>query len=143
MRMQFSMMSLVCALLLSACSSSTDFHPTDAEIAKLEKLLDGHRCVGSLESWRRTYVRLPIFTQEEVATAQREKRLGRPENFDRRVIEFKLERADGRSVIAGRVKPKNYDDLPAGGCAEPNCLGGGFAIPLKELYLDCERRAAP
>ncbi|WP_141237152.1 hypothetical protein [Sphingopyxis sp. GW247-27LB] len=135
--------SLLCALTLSGCSSSTDFNPTDAEIAKLEKRLDRHRCVGKLENWRRTYVRLPIFTQEEVAAAKREKRLERVENFDKRFVEFKLERADGRSIVAGRVKPKSYDDLPAGGCVEPNCLGGGFAIPRDELYLDCEKRAAP
>ncbi|MBL9070293.1 MAG: hypothetical protein JNM03_09920 [Sphingopyxis sp.] len=67
----------------------------------------------------------------------------RLENFDKRMIEFKLERADGRSVIAGRVRPKSYDDLAGGACSEPRCLRGAFATEREELYLDCEKRAAP
>ena len=86
---------------------------------------------------------MPIFTPEEVAAAKRENRMERLENFDKRMIEFKLERADGQAVIAGRARPKRYDDLTSGMCSKPTCLGGGFAITRDELYLDCEKRAAP
>ncbi len=86
---------------------------------------------------------MPIFTADEVAAAKRENRMERLENFDKRMIEFKLERADGISIVAGRVRPNSYDDLAGGACSAPRCLGGGFAIQREELYLDCEKRAAP
>ncbi|WP_447764283.1 hypothetical protein [Sphingopyxis panaciterrae] len=132
------------SLAFSACSSSSDFHPTDAEIAKLERLLDGHKCIGNLRDWRRSYVRSPIFTQEEVAAAKRENRLERLENFDKRMIEFALRRADGRVIKAGRVKPKQYGDfVPTDGCSEPDCVNGGYIVPRDELFLECAAAPAP
>ena len=41
----------------SACSSTTDFQPSDAEIAKRECKLPTSHCVGDLDNWQRAYVR--------------------------------------------------------------------------------------
>jgi hypothetical protein len=131
------------SLGFAACSSSNDFHPTDAEVARLEASLDGHRCVGDLQNWQRTYVRMPVFSQAEVEAARKENRMERLENFDKRMIEFTLRRADGRNVVAGRVKPQRPEDFDLESvCAGPDCLLGGYAIPRDELYLTCEKRAA-
>ena len=58
--------------------------------------------------------------------------------FDNRMIEFTLQRADGKVTVAGRKPLKRYEDWEiVGGCREPDCLFGGYVIPTDELLLEC------
>lgn len=133
---------LALTILGSGCSSSSDFHPTKSDIDKVEAALARSKCVGDLDKWRRTYVRMPVFTQGEIEAARKENRMERLVNFDKRMIEFTLHRANGRNIIAGRAKLKRPEDFDLK-CSEPDCLLGGYAIPRNELYLECEESPAP
>jgi hypothetical protein len=119
--------AVVTALILcSSCSSTADFQPEEGSIAKLEDRLAESHCVGNLDSWQRAYVRKQSLSENE------------PGKFDRRMIEFTLQRADGKTIVAGRKSMKRYEDWAiVGGCSEPNCLFGGYVIPTDELILDC------
>ena len=123
----------VAALIIcSACSSSADFRPDEAEIAKLERKLSAVHCVGNLDLWQRAYVRKESISDNEAGM------------FDRRMIEFTLQKADGKAVVSGRKSMKQYEDWAiAGGCQEPDCLFGGYVIPTDELILECEAPPAP
>jgi len=113
-------------ILCSACSSTADFQPEEGAIAKLERQLAKSHCVGNLDNWQRAYVRKQSLSENE------------PGLFDQRMIEFTLQRVDGKSIVAGRKPMKRYEDWAiAGGCSEPNCLFGGYVIPTDELILDC------
>ncbi|MEQ8311263.1 MAG: hypothetical protein RIA72_11270 [Sphingopyxis sp.] len=115
----------------SACSSTTDFQPSDAEIAKLERKLATNHCVGNLDNWQRAYVRKESLESEA-------------DQFDSRMIEFTLQRADGKVTVAGRKHLNHYVDWAiAGGCREPDCLFGGYVIPTDELILECDAPPAP
>ncbi|MGQ3099927.1 MAG: hypothetical protein ACT6Q5_00660 [Sphingopyxis solisilvae] len=117
-------------LFLGGCNSSSDFRPEDVEVAKLERQLDGHRCVGDLKKWQGAYVRKTLLSDEK------------PRAFDRRMIEFTLQRADGKDVSTGRKTMRRYEDWEIkGGCSEPDCLYGGYVIPTNELILECEKPA--
>jgi hypothetical protein len=115
----------------SACSSTTDFQPSDAEIAKLERKLAVNHCVGNLDNWQRAYVRKESLENEAG-------------HFDSRMIEFTLQRADGKVTVPGRKQLSRYEDWAiTGGCREPDCLFGGYAIPTDELLLECGGPPAP
>lgn len=130
--------------MAAACtSSSSDFHPTEAEIHKVEKLLEENKCIGDLKGWRRSYVRLAIFSKEETEAARRENRLERLDNFDSNVLLLKLERSGGQTLATGRSIPARYDDFMAGECREPACLFGTYNASSDELLLDCENPPAP
>ncbi|WP_194955434.1 hypothetical protein [Sphingopyxis solisilvae] len=122
----FSFVATAILVSCSACSSTSDFQPGEAEIVKLETQLAASRCVGDLDKWQRAYVRKQSIVENET------------DKFDRRMIEFTLERADGKRIVAGRKSMARYEDWAiAGGCSEPNCLFGGYVIPTDELILDC------
>ncbi|GGJ48185.1 hypothetical protein CDQ92_09120 [Sphingopyxis bauzanensis] len=115
----------------SACSSTTDFQPSDAEIAKLERKLPTSHCVGDLDNWQRAYVRKESLENEAG-------------QFDSRMIEFTLQRADGKVAVAGRKQLKRYEDwVISGDCREPDCLFGGYVISTDELLLECGGPSAP
>ena len=114
------------AATLSGCHSSLDFQPDNKDIAKLERRLATSRCVGNLGNWQRAYVRKQSLSEDK------------PNMFDRRMIEFTLQKANGKTVLAGRKPMKRYEDWGIeSGCAEPDCLFGGYIIPTDELILDC------
>ncbi|MDX2211363.1 MAG: hypothetical protein SFV20_13520 [Sphingopyxis sp.] len=121
-----SVAGIAILVLTCACSSTSDFQPQEAEIAKLEIALSRNSCVGDLDKWERAYVRKQSLDDLE------------PDKYDRRMIEFTLQRADGKTIKAGRKSLQRYEDWEiAGGCPEPNCLFGGYVIPTNELILDC------
>ncbi|WP_428680267.1 hypothetical protein [Sphingopyxis sp.] len=129
MKSKFSVAVMVAC---SACSSTADFQPDETEIAKLERKLAANHCVGKLDKWQRAYVRKESLSENEKG------------KFDRRMIEFTLQKADGEAVVSGRKSMKQYEDWAiAGGCQEPDCLFGGYVIPTDELILECEAPPAP
>ncbi|ALH81362.1 hypothetical protein [Sphingopyxis macrogoltabida] len=128
MRRKFAVAAFIAC---SACSSTDGFQPDDAEIAKLERKLAASHCVGNLDLWQRAYVRKQAISENETGM------------FDRRMIEFTLQKVDGEAV-SGRKSMKRYEDWAiAGGCQEPDCLFGGYVIPTDELILECEAPPAP
>ena len=131
----------IAALLsCSACFSSSDFKPTDDEVAKIETALQRHRCVGALDGWRRSYSRMPVFATADFDAGGQGDELRHPDRFDKRIVELRLERADGRSIMPGRRDLKSYDDFALMECREPGCLGGGYMIQRDELAIECGKR---
>lgn len=137
--------ALVAILSVSviACSQASDLKPTQAEINRVEALLSNHRCVGDLSKWRRTYVYMVDYSDAELAAAKREGRPMRPVFHDTRLIEFVLQRAGG-DIKPGRISATDYPDwIQSDREAQPEHLFGGYAIPLKQLNLECENPPAP
>lgn len=95
-----ALVGLAVAMGLSGCTTR-EMKPAEVEMDRVEAALALNPCVGTVDSWQRSYFYHPKYFGEEVEDAKREGREPRSSGHIRTLIGFDLRQ--GGANVAGRI----------------------------------------